>query len=258
MDLTQLRIEKIIQGEKVIGMQGMQHRCYARKNYGLVFVLTGRMRFESPNEVCEISSGQILMIPDKISYNLLYMETTCFYVINFTSMQSISINGFYCFSTHVSQNDLTLLNRLNMLRSFKKSAWQLESFSILYNLLALLHRETTAEYMPSSTYTIIKPSIEYIEHHFDSPNISNEKLAQVSKLSVSYFRRLFTDCFHVSPMRYVCQMRMEKAKLLLMDTTNSIEEIAYSVGYNSPEHFSRIFKKEVGISPIKYALSSSR
>ena len=258
MDLTRIRIKEIVQGEKVIGLQGMQHKCCNRKSYGLVFVVSGRMRFVRPNDMCEISSGQIMMIPDKISYDLFYMEDTQFYVINFTSYHSLPLDNFYCFFTRLSQNSLPLLVRLNTLRSFKKNAWQLESFSILYKLLALLQKETTVEYTPSSMQMIIKPSIEYIEHHFDSPDISNEDLARVSKLSVSYFRKLFTECFQISPMRYVCQKRIEKAKLLLMDTENSIEEIAYSVGYNSPENFSRSFKKEVGVSPLKYALMSSR
>jgi len=47
-------------------------------------------------------------------------------------------------------------------------------------------------------------------------------------------------------------VRIEEAKRLLATTDKKRYEIAYQVGYESPEHFSRIFKRSVGVSPADY------
>ena len=53
-------------------------------------------------------------------------------------------------------------------------------------------------------------------------------------------------------IEYLNDIRIDTAKMLLMTTTKSVEEIAYAVGYESPKYFARIFKSVVGISPSAF------
>lgn len=76
-----------------------------------------------------------------------------------------------------------------------------------------------------------------------------EELAQSLHISVSYFHRIYKEAFHTSLTRDVIHSRIDAAKNLLQSTGLNTEEIAARCGYANPEHFSRQFKKYVGVSP---------
>ena len=56
----------------------------------------------------------------------------------------------------------------------------------------------------------------------------------------------------ISPAQYILSLRMVNAQSLLENTEYNIGEIAEIVGYDNPLYFSRVFKKEYGISPVQY------
>jgi AraC-like DNA-binding protein len=75
------------------------------------------------------------------------------------------------------------------------------------------------------------------------------ELATEAGLSRSVFIQRFTDRVGVSPGRYILSQRMALAEALIETTSLSTAEIAYRVGYDSPEAFSRAFKRETGVAP---------
>ena len=93
--------------------------------------------------------------------------------------------------------------------------------------------------------------MEYIEKNYKT-NIKNDELASLCRLSVVYFRKLFTEVTGTSPIAYIQETRIKKAKEMLKSDYNSIAEISKSLGYSNIYHFSREFKKHVGIPPSKY------
>lgn len=78
---------------------------------------------------------------------------------------------------------------------------------------------------------------------------TNERLAKQACLSPTQFKKIFKECFGVSPQLYICQQRMEKAKTLLSYTDTPISIIAEQVGYQNPSAFSRKFKQYFGDNP---------
>ncbi len=99
---------------------------------------------------------------------------------------------------------------------------------------------------------IIAPSLRYIEEHFTDHDISNEIIAKQSEISVVYFRKIFTAAFHVSPMKYVQNLRMEKAKELLLSGLVSVTDVARLTGFSSIYSFSKTFKTACGCSPLQF------
>ena len=63
---------------------------------------------------------------------------------------------------------------------------------------------------------------------------------------------VFKECFGMSVSRYIQEKRIEKAKVLLDTTSLSVGEIALRVGYAEGNYFSKVFKKETGVSPTEY------
>ena len=68
-------------------------------------------------------------------------------------------------------------------------------------------------------------------------------------MSRSAFVERFTALVGVPPIRYLTALRMETAKTQLRETAMSVAQVAYAIGYNSEEAFSRAFKREVGMPP---------
>lgn len=61
----------------------------------------------------------------------------------------------------------------------------------------------------------------------------------------------------VSPTEFIVNTKLGKSLSLLAEGKLSIKEVAYSTGFNDPKYFSRRFKKEFGISPKEYKLSTN-
>jgi len=89
---------------------------------------------------------------------------------------------------------------------------------------------------------------EIIKNHIFS-NLSIQKLAELSGLSVSSFKREFYAIYQQTPIQYINHQRLLKAKELLEISDLSISQIAYQLGFNDPAYFSRLFKKTFNVSP---------
>ena len=91
-----------------------------------------------------------------------------------------------------------------------------------------------------------------VEENYTSP-ISLDELAYLSGRSLSSFKREFQDIYGESPARWIREKRLSKAQEMLRSSSLSVADVAYSLGFENPTHFSRIFKQQYGSSPISYA-----
>lgn len=92
---------------------------------------------------------------------------------------------------------------------------------------------------------------EFMEAHLDE-NFRLDELAREAGMSKFYFCRLFHKTTGMSPSQYFIRLRMEKARRLLRETSQSIIQIGLEVGYSSPSHFAQIFQREAGMPPSEY------
>lgn len=77
-------------------------------------------------------------------------------------------------------------------------------------------------------------------------------LAREVKLSVSQYVRRFRQILGVPPSDFIIEQRLQSARLLLRDSTLTVDEIAESLGYSEVSYFSRQFKVKVGQAPLHY------
>lgn len=91
----------------------------------------------------------------------------------------------------------------------------------------------------------------YIDFHYKE-TIDTTEAARNAQMSYGYFSRCFHDIIGVSFIDYCTQVRIQHAKELLRNTDNSIQEIAFDIGYNDEKYFSRTFKKLTGLIPSEY------
>lgn len=84
-----------------------------------------------------------------------------------------------------------------------------------------------------------------------------EAMAQKHNVSYSYFRKMFKKYTGVSPGQYHLQLRIIRAKELLISTNKSIKEISYELGFQSIFYFSNMFKKKEGTTPSNFRNKNS-
>lgn len=94
--------------------------------------------------------------------------------------------------------------------------------------------------------------ISYLDAHY-SEKISLDRIAQNMYLSPVYISKIFKEETGESPINYLIKIRLEKAKeMLSVSHPESIKKIANDVGYEDAYHFSKLFKKYYGISPLHF------
>ena len=87
-----------------------------------------------------------------------------------------------------------------------------------------------------------------VEENYTSP-ISLDELAYLSGRSLSSFKREFQDIYGEPPARRIREKRLAKAHEMLRSSSLSVADVAYSLGFENPTHFSRIFKQQYGYAP---------
>lgn len=98
---------------------------------------------------------------------------------------------------------------------------------------------------------IVGESLNYIHQNFHL-NLSLENVAQQVYISPYYLSHLFKEELGITFVEYLTKVRIEEAKKLLKTTSLSIVAIASEVGYEDASYFSKVFKKNMGISPNQF------
>jgi AraC family transcriptional regulator len=92
---------------------------------------------------------------------------------------------------------------------------------------------------------------EYIEEHL-AESIGLSDLADTAGLSIYHFARQFRQSTAVAPHRYVLQRKIDRAKEALRDPRKSILEASALVGFEDQSHFTKTFRRLVGITPTEF------
>jgi len=123
----------------------------------------------------------------------------------------------------------------------------------LRQIFLLIQRSRQERTPTVSSY--IQEEMDYARRYFNehyNEEINIEAYAQTRNMSVSWFIRNFKQVTMKSPMQYILAVRINNAVSLLESTDYNVTEISAIVGYDNPLYFSRIFKKQKGLSPSDY------
>ena len=100
--------------------------------------------------------------------------------------------------------------------------------------------------------TVIAKAKEYIQKNFKKDDLALEEVAQAVGISPYYFSKLFKEEMKQNYSEYLTDIRIEKARELLLDRELSIKQVCVDSGYSNPNYFSRIFKKWTGLTPTEF------
>ena len=132
----------------------------------------------------------------------------------------------------------------------RKKYFETISSCMLIEFLTLYSREC-ANAKQDPNLKQIEPAISYIINHVES-NVDIDMLIKNSHLSKSRFYALFKQYTGTSPLRFLTNYRLSAAADYLIIHGMKVKAVSEKLGFQDPLYFSRLFKKEFGMSPREY------
>jgi two-component system response regulator YesN len=139
-----------------------------------------------------------------------------------------------------------LENALRRLHNTRTEAARLRGE--LRHRLPDLPESTVQPFLGSHAQKIVDAMLDYVDQHYFHP-VSLEELASAMKMNASYLSALFSQTTGVTFHEFLGEIRLSKARELLRDPRNRVDEVARAAGYASPDAFRHAFKAHEGLSP---------
>ncbi|WWR16404.1 response regulator [Lachnospiraceae bacterium JLR.KK008] len=112
-------------------------------------------------------------------------------------------------------------------------------------------KELYENHNPDLPYEV-KRAIQYIEDHFSEESLSIQEIAEEIGLSSTHLSRVFKTATGDTVWDYLTKLRIRKACRILRTSNAKIYEVAEMTGYASPQYFSQVFYKQIGVKPLDY------
>ena len=237
-------------------------RPKGRIDYQLLYVASGKAIFYFNGEPKEVAAGHMVLFHPRQEqhYEYFAVDRPEVYWVHFTGSDVRNILRHY--DIPLDRNVIYSGSSATYAYLFKEMINELQTCRTGYQELLemylrqifLLVQRSWEERKPTvSSY--LQEEIDYARKYFNehyNEDISIEEYAQSRGMSVSWFLRNFKQMTMKSPMQYILAIRINNAVSLLETTDYNVTEISTIVGYENPLYFSRIFKKQKGISPSDY------
>ncbi len=222
--------------------------------YELIFKMSGNNIVNFGAKTLDESQNAVRYLPKGITsgeYTVDVLEPGCCIDIYFdTADEMPDVAAVLKNMTELKPLFLKICNIWNA----KKTGYYSECMSIFYDIIKRIKIHGDRYSTSEKTRRVI-PSFEYMLNHYFEPDFNYERMCEQSGLSYSYFKELFIKRYGISPVKYVTNLRMEKAKELLITGQYSVTETAEMCGFDSVYYFSRLFKSHTGVAPSNYKIS---
>lgn len=225
-----------------------------RHSDAFIFVTAGSCTYLFPEDRYSVTvhEGDILYLAHNAVYDMdvhteLYSSIYC----DFAFLDDTPKRSDVFTPASLSQTE-TLFRRLLRLYAPVPLSTQAESMSLLYSIYGTILSASNHMYLDDSAKSKIRASAQTVALQFQDPALSVQKLAAQAGMSEVYFRKLFKGLYAMAPSQYILAFRLQKAKELMKYPFLTLEDCALQSGFSSLAYFSRVFKKETGLSPAKY------
>lgn len=238
------------------------HRPRGRVDYQILYVASGKAHFYFNGVEQIVAAGSMVLYRPKEEQRYYYygIDHTEVYWVHFTGSDVKRILRKYGIAdnVHVIRTGTSLEYKrifLQMIQELKLCKEDYEELLVNYlqQLFIMIHRQISQKPRGKSQFLMeeMDLAVRYFHENYHKP-ISIEEYAASHHMSVSWFIRNFKEYTDDTPTQYILSLRISNAQALLESTTYNITEIAGIVGYDNPLYFSRLFKKQSGMSPSEF------
>lgn len=184
-------------------------------------------------------------ILEKLLGNILFTNIGRPEIIKYRLLELLTILSRAAVAGGAEAEEILGLSAANMQKVAKMSLEEslISTVKALENFIDCIYKARESRQTPP-----IEKAVAYINNNY-ARSISLEDIAAVVGLSPAYLSRLFKKEMGRTVTDYLTLVRIEAAKRMLLGGKATIEEIAVATGFNEATYFSRVFKREVGVSP---------
>lgn len=238
------------------------YRPRGRLDYQIIYVASGKAHFYFNGVEEIVTAGNMVLYRPREEQRYYYYgaDHTEVYWLHFTGGNVKNTLRKYGIAddVHVLHTGTSLEYKrifMQIIQELKLCKDDYEELLVNYfqHLLILLHRAINSK--PRGKNNILMQemdsAVRYFHKNYNKP-ISIEDFAVEHHMSVSWFIRNFKEYTESTPAQYILSLRISNAQTLLETTNYNVTEIAEIVGYDNPLYFSRIFKKQSGMSPSEF------
>lgn len=232
--------------------------------YQLLYITDGNgvFTFGTTNkQTCYITEGKMFFLMPGVWHTYKPIEKSGWneYWIGFKGniIDKIVEEGFFInrppvFTIGLNERIVDLYLKAIEIANEERAGYQQALSGIVMHILGLMYyRDKTRDFQDENLIQKMNKA-KVIMRESVYKNISAEDIAGELNISYSGFRRAFKEFTGSSPSKYMVELKLNEAKLLLSTTSQSVKEIAYSLNYENPDYFPVFFKKRTGMTPLEY------
>ncbi|HHX37697.1 MAG TPA: helix-turn-helix domain-containing protein [Clostridiaceae bacterium] len=223
----------------------------------LCYIVAGQMNFRMGNYAAVARTGDAVLINcnDPHQYHPIEQAEFLYYHINGQNVHAhvdwlIAENGGIIFNnTFNSKVAAQMEGQIDLL----VSGVYAEPIGIsqnIYNCLSYLAVRHTQPLLLQGN-SMAANAIRYMRKNIEKP-ISIQDIARSVNLSPYYFSRKFKQEIGDTPANFLIRLRINKAAELLRTTDSTVEDIAFSLGYENPSSFAQLFTRRTGMTPLQF------
>lgn len=259
---------------RVISFKSDYHfKMHSHKRIELNYILQGSCLMRLENELIKLGRNySILIFPEskhdfyvdsKQGVKIVQLEFEMDELLVKTLKETLHSEISLFDNQNLSQNNFikipnnpeigNCMERIIKENKLQRSNFQQLSKLYFFELIILLSRYINRQLtsLKNLENEHLKKAMNKIHTNYCN-DFSVAQLAKECKVSDRYLRKLFRFYLESTPQEYCNNLKIRKATELLADRNVPVMEIAYSVGYSTPQYFSRMFKEKYGFSPQTY------
>lgn len=260
--------------EKIIVTQAKRRpdfemlETHAHEEYEIYYLASGQCRFFIHDRLYDLKKGDFALLKSDIFHKNSGMGNEDIQKINIYlkdkhlmemfGNQASKIISVFDTPHFVSDIEITetvggLMKKIDRESKRDDEFKELIIESSVRELLIVLYRYKNSAAYPKSRHknTMTEKAAHFIVENYQN-NISLEDISRYVHLSPEYFSKKFKQDTGVGFREYLVKIRLQHAARLLLTTTMSVTDIAFSCGFNSSNYFSNTFTKVMGMPPAKY------
>ncbi len=216
------------------------------------FVISGSGTLEIGGKIYTVNAGQMFFIPpdakmryypDKANpWEYVWFTFKGARINQYSKLVGMSLQSPVCSCQQFQKVNYALKRMLQALMNGESGYFGV--LSAFYEIM-----EISTALSPLNDIQRVK---KIIDENFASPAFSIEQLCRDVSISHAHLLRLFKNAYGVTLVKYIIKKRLELACELLQTSDLSVSSVAYSCGFSDEIHFMKTFKKEIGVSALKY------
>lgn len=237
-------------------------RPRGRVDWQLIYIAAGKGHFILDNKEVVVPAGNMVLYQPKEEQHYFYLgeDRTQAWFVHFTGREVKNILSHYeipleghIINTGLSREYEDYFRKMR--DELVACRWGYEEMLVYLfrELLMTMHRRMEENLPQFSGFASkeIDFAKDYFSEHYNE-DINIEEYALSRHVSTSWFNKSFKSAVGTTPMKFILAIRIRNAQILLETTDYNISDIASMVGYDNPFYFSRLFRKQKGISPAAY------